>query len=124
MAEKAKEKTESKSKKADPATPKKAAKKKGASKNRANAVRACKSDGCKLKYRAKGFCRKHYKKWRRGELGKTRYRACTQNDCFRPMSENRHGYCEEHYIQRYVKKIAPAPVEAPAEETAAAAEAG
>ncbi len=34
--------------------------------------RSCSVKGCKRPYRAKGYCNVHYKKWRKGQLPKTR----------------------------------------------------
>ncbi|MCB0403299.1 MAG: hypothetical protein KDD51_00840 [Bdellovibrionales bacterium] len=107
MAEKTKEKAEKKPKKSE--APAKKPKKAAAKHKKKEKIRACKIEGCKQSYRAKGYCRKHYRKWRHGEYGKVRYRACKENECHRPTVINRHGYCEEHYIQHYVKKIASAP---------------
>jgi hypothetical protein len=56
--------------------------------------RRCKIEGCKGEYRAKGYCRKHYKKWRRGELPKPRYKTCSVEDCIKPVSQR--GKCAEH----------------------------
>jgi len=63
----------------------------------------CRIAKCVRPYRAKGYCRVHYKKWRQGEYGKTRYKACTEEMCQKPQGLNRHGYCDEHYQGFYVK---------------------
>lgn len=55
----------------------------------------CKMKGCKRPYRAKGYCNVHYKKWRRGELGKSRYKTCSEEGC--KGKAHRWGYCETHY---------------------------
>ncbi len=68
----------------------------------ANAAR-CKVEKCKRPYRAKGYCVTHYKAWRRGELGKARYRRCKKEGCNKPMV--RRGLCAEHVTP---KKEAPA----------------
>lgn len=89
--------------------------------------KACKVKGCKREYRAKGYCKAHYKKWRHGELGKKRFKACKDASCFKPMAMNRHGFCENHFQNYYVKGIAQAKAPAPEkpaakkEETPAAA---
>jgi len=65
---------------------------------------ACKIEGCKRPVRAKGYCRIHYKKWRQGEYGKTRYKPCKAEGC----NKRRHlkSYCEDHYNSEYLKKAA------------------
>ena len=84
-------------------------------------TKACKIEGCKKPYRAKGFCSVHFKKWRAGELEgyKTRYKICGEEECKVPMFKA--GYCEKHY-QAWIasKKDAPATAEAPAAEAPAA----
>jgi hypothetical protein len=59
------------------------------------AVKKCKVQGCKRAYRAKGYCRVHYQKWRRGELPKARYKVCSAEECLKPRAHG--GLCEEHY---------------------------
>lgn len=55
----------------------------------------CGISGCKLPYRAKGYCDRHYQRWRRGELPHSRYKTCTQEGCLKKRS--RHGLCEDHF---------------------------
>ena len=74
----------------------------------------CRIKSCKKEYRAKGYCQSHYKKWRRGEYGLARYKICKDGDCRQPMAMNRHGYCEEHFQNYYVKGIEVQKVAAPA----------
>ncbi len=74
--------------------------------------RSCKIEGCKRPYRAKGYCNVHYRKWRRGELPKPRYKTCNQGskkrkkgekkECLKPVFKR--GLCEEHYNAKYGKK--------------------
>ncbi len=78
----------------------------------------CKVGGCKRDYRAKGYCVSHYRQWRHGKFGVSRYKTCTDFECKKPMALNRHGYCEEHFQNYYVKGLAAAK---PAAEKAAAA---
>lgn len=84
----------------------------------------CKIASCKREYRAKGYCNAHYKKWRQGDFGLARYKTCGDFDCRKPMVVNRHGYCEDHYQNYYVKGMEvtkAAPVEKkPAEKKEAA----
>ncbi len=79
----------------------------------------CEVKGCKREYRAKGYCKPHYRKWRNGEYGHRRFTACSSNSCNKPMAMNRHGYCEEHYTSYYIKGMAVA--KAAVEEKPAAA---
>ena len=55
----------------------------------------CKIEGCKGTYRAKGYCQRHYKKWRHGEYGGARYKTCKQEGCLKPVVAR--ALCEEHY---------------------------
>jgi hypothetical protein len=64
----------------------------------------CKIEGCDREVRAKGYCRVHYKKWRRGEYGKARYKTCKVEGCAKPRSQK--AYCEEHYKSEFLKKAA------------------
>ncbi len=59
--------------------------------------KACKIEGCKRAYRAKGFCFFHYDQWRRGELEKFpgRYDTCGKEGCKKKVVE--HGLCQEHF---------------------------
>ncbi len=117
-AETAKKTTTVKAKAKKPATEKKVVVAKQASPGE-----DCQIKGCKREYRAKGYCRVHYKKWRRGEYGLARYKTCNANDCRKPMILNKHGYCEEHFQSYYVRGESK-PVQAaeakPADKTAAA----
>ncbi len=64
----------------------------------------CKSENCKRPYRAKGYCRVHYKKWRRGDLPHTRYNTCLQDACRKKSFQK--SLCEEHFKAKYGKKDA------------------
>jgi hypothetical protein len=56
----------------------------------------CREEGCKVPYKAKGYCVKHYRLWRQHKLGKKqRYKVCGKEGCRKPMV--RWGLCEEHY---------------------------
>ena len=56
----------------------------------------CREDGCKVPYKAKGYCVKHYRLWRQHKLGKKqRYKICSKEGCKKPMV--RWGLCDEHY---------------------------
>ncbi len=55
----------------------------------------CRVDKCRQPVRAKGFCRKHYMAWRRGEVGDHhRYKICSKEACRKPRSKG--GLCDEH----------------------------
>ena len=54
----------------------------------------CRHAKCKRAIRAKGYCRIHYKKWRRGELTKARYTRCHKEGCKKPMGVG--GICADH----------------------------
>jgi len=55
----------------------------------------CKAPKCKQAVRAKGYCRKHFIAWRRGEVGnKHRYKVCSKEGCRKPRAHG--GLCEEH----------------------------
>lgn len=76
----------------------------------------CKADSCDKEVRAKGYCDRHYRKWRKGAMGKPRHRACNENDCGK--APYRRGLCEEHYAKHFSKKVAEPAAEAPAAEGA------
>ena len=78
----------------------------------ARADKHCQIKSCKREYRAKGYCRAHYKMWRQGKYGHRRFTACHDQGCFKPMGRTRHGYCEEHYQSYYIKGVAHAKPEA------------
>ncbi|HXU04128.1 MAG TPA: hypothetical protein VN903_24375 [Polyangia bacterium] len=55
----------------------------------------CRVDGCKQPVRAKGYCRKHFIAWRRGEVGDHhRYKICSKEACRKPRTKG--GFCDEH----------------------------
>jgi outer membrane biosynthesis protein TonB len=55
----------------------------------------CRVPKCKQAARAKGYCRKHYVGWRRGDVGaKHRYKTCSKEGCRKPAVLA--GRCEEH----------------------------
>jgi hypothetical protein len=56
---------------------------------------SCRVQKCKQPVRAKGYCRKHYMAWRRGEVGKKhRYTTCSKEGCRKPVVAG--GLCAEH----------------------------
>ena len=71
----------------------------------------CKADSCEKDVRAKGYCDGHYRKWRKGLMGKPRHRNCNEKGCHK--ARERKGFCADHYSQHFGKK-AQAAAEAPA----------
>lgn len=61
----------------------------------------CKAEKCGKEVHAKGYCDQHYRKWRKGEMGKARYRTCTEEGCRKPRS--RRSLCEEHFAKKHGK---------------------
>ena len=55
----------------------------------------CRIEGCKRPYRAKAYCNVHYRQWRQGKLGKSRFKICTQEECATKRYEG--GLCETHH---------------------------
>jgi hypothetical protein len=56
---------------------------------------ACRVEKCKQPVRAKGYCRKHFIAWRRGESGDHhRYKVCSKEGCRKPRTKG--GLCDEH----------------------------
>jgi hypothetical protein len=75
----------------------------------------CKATDCDRQVVSKGYCRKHYRLWKAGEMPKPRYKICTAEKCRKPRV---HGsLCEEHFVAR---RRAPAPATAPAAPAATA----
>jgi len=55
----------------------------------------CRVEGCKQPVRAKGYCRKHFMAWRRGDVGDHhRYKICSKEACRKPRTKG--GLCDEH----------------------------
>ena len=74
----------------------------------------CKAKECGKEVRAKGYCERHYRQWRKGKLGKPRYGACNAESCRKPRV--RRGLCAEHFAKEHPgkSKAAEAAAEAPA----------
>ena len=58
------------------------------------AKEGCKHEGCERTSVGKGYCERHYKQWRRGELPKARYKICTAEGCRKPRAIG--SKCAEH----------------------------
>ena len=55
----------------------------------------CRVEGCKQPVRAKGYCRKHFISWRRGDVGDHhRYKICSKEGCRKPRTKG--SLCDEH----------------------------
>ena len=79
----------------------------------------CKADKCEKDVRAKGYCDRHYRKWRKGLMGKPRHRSCNEKGCGK--APVRRGLCADHFAKQHSKKEAGAPAgESAAAEPAAA----
>lgn len=62
-------------------------------------MKTCTIQGCNNSHRAKGFCGKHYKQWRKERLGETVSRDGSQG-CKVAGCESKHeavGFCSKHY---------------------------
>jgi hypothetical protein len=56
---------------------------------------SCRVEKCEQAVRAKGYCRKHFMAWRRGEVGDHhRYKICSKEGCRKPRTKG--GLCDEH----------------------------
>jgi hypothetical protein len=62
----------------------------------------CKAAACGKDVRAKGYCDRHYRQWRKGRLPKPRYTSCTAEGCHKPRE--RRGLCATHFAKEYGKK--------------------
>jgi len=55
----------------------------------------CTAEKCSQPLRAKGYCRKHFMAWRRGELGAHHhYKICSKEGCRKKREFG--GLCAEH----------------------------
>jgi hypothetical protein len=73
---------------------------------------SCKAESCEKEVVGKGYCRGHYRQWKRGKLAKPRYKTCVEEGCRKAQVAG--ARCEAH------QKVKPAA----AEGAAAPAEAG
>lgn len=61
----------------------------------------CKATSCDKSIRAKGYCDRHYRAWRKGKMGKPRHPSCNEAGCGKaPL---RRGLCPAHYEKHYSK---------------------
>jgi hypothetical protein len=61
----------------------------------------CKAASCDKEVRAKGYCDRHYRAWRKGTMGKPRHRSCNEKGCGKARS--RRGLCVEHFAKQHGK---------------------
>jgi len=66
----------------------------------------CKANECTHEVIARGYCRKHYRLWKAGEMPKPRYKICTEEKCRKPRFKS--SQCEEHWNAEHGKKPEPA----------------
>ena len=77
----------------------------------------CKAKDCSKEVVGRGYCRKHFRLWKAGEMPKARYKTCTFEKCHKKRF--RGSLCEEHFkTARSAGEAAPA---APAPAAAAPA---
>lgn len=55
----------------------------------------CKIEACAASAVGKGYCARHYKRWREGALPKGRYKICTAEGCRKPRAAAG-SKCAEH----------------------------
>ncbi len=72
----------------------------------------CKAESCDKAVRAKGYCDRHYRSWRKGKLAKPRHRSCNEAACGKAPS--RRGLFPEHFAKHYAGKPKEAAAAAPA----------
>jgi hypothetical protein len=65
---------------------------------------ACKANECEREVIAKGYCRKHYRLWKAGEMPKARYKTCTGENCRKKRFKG--SLCEEHWNAAHGKSAA------------------
>jgi hypothetical protein len=58
----------------------------------------CKAKDCTREVIAKGYCRKHHRLWKAGEMPKARYKTCTGENCRKKRF--RGSLCQEHYAAK------------------------
>ncbi|HVA82215.1 MAG TPA: hypothetical protein VNF29_14910 [Candidatus Binataceae bacterium] len=66
----------------------------------------CKATDCKHEAVGRGYCRKHYRLWKAGEMPKGRYKTCTFEKCRK--KRYRLSLCEAHYAAKTGKSAAAA----------------
>ena len=64
----------------------------------------CKAPGCEKEVRAKRYCDGHFRKWRKGQMPKPRYKTCHEENCRKPQHDR--GLCEAHWAAKFATKPA------------------
>jgi hypothetical protein len=72
----------------------------------------CKAASCEAEVRAKGYCDRHYRAWRKGTMGKPRHRSCNEKGCGK--APVRRGLCADHFAKQHAKAAAGSTGEASA----------
>jgi hypothetical protein len=81
-----------------------------------NPSASCKQSECKRPADGgKGYCRRHYAAWKRGELAKPSYKTCRAEGCRKRVVAR--GRCDEHFARDYPGKRSAQSAEAPAESS-------
>ncbi len=62
----------------------------------------CKAENCEKDVRGKGYCDRHYRKWRKGLLAKPRHRSCNEQGCGK--APIRQGLCLDHFTKKHKKE--------------------
>jgi hypothetical protein len=78
----------------------------------------CKAKDCQKEVIAKGYCRKHYRLWKAGEMPHPRYKTCTFEKCRKQRA--RGSLCEEHWNAAHGKAAEGGAQPAPAAAAPAA----
>ncbi len=65
---------------------------------------SCKAANCGKDVRAKGYCDRHYRAWRKGSMGKPRHRSCNEKGCGKAPA--RRGLCPDHFAKQHSKQQA------------------
>ena len=66
----------------------------------------CKAEACGQDVVGKGYCKRHYRKWRQGALPKARYKTCSAESCRKRQVAA--GRCADHQKKKAAAAEAPA----------------
>ena len=81
----------------------------------------CKADSCDREVVGKGYCKRHFRLWKRGEMPKARYDTCVAEGCHRRVVKGMR--CQEHQKVKPPAAEETSPASAPADAAPAAEEA-
>jgi hypothetical protein len=79
----------------------------------------CKADSCEREVVGKGYCRRHYRLWKQGEMPKARYDTCVAEGCHKRVVQSMR--CSDHQKVKPAEEAAPPPEAPPAAAPAAEA---